>query len=297
MPSEPEQVTSDDEQFLPVEEVEEPDDAADQLDIEDPSDGEEEAVDDASEEEAGDEVEHESDPEEVEDLPGEAEDTGELVDEVERLGIPRSLAETMTPDQLRQAVETMPSAGEEKPAERNDRTLEKYEVGLDEGIFDDEIVGEFRKMSEHYSTQLEVLQDQYGVLLQQYELDQQKEVTGWLDDRFGELGEAYNPVFGTGRFNEIDESSSEFENRRTVAVTMDALAERYPNATREELFQKGVLAEFGNNVTQAERDKIKKQLRSQRTFSRRPTGRTASADQSPRERAVQAVAERMGDMT
>jgi len=293
MPSETERVTSDEEQFLPVEEVEEPEDAADQLDIEDPGASAEEAVDDTPEEEAGDEVEPE--PESDEDLP-EDEDSGQLVDEVERLGIPRALAETMTPEQLRQAVETMDAPAEAKPAEQDDGTLEKYEVSLDDAIFDDEIVGEFRKMSEHVNHQLEVLQDQYGVLLQQYELDQQKEVTGWLDDRFDDLGEAYNPVFGTGRFDEIDESSPEFKNRKTVAVTMDALAERYPNATREELFRKGVLAEFGNNVTQAERDKIKKQLRSQRTFSRRPTGRTTSADQSPRDRAVQAVADRMGDM-
>jgi hypothetical protein len=291
-------VTADEEQFLPVEEVEEPDDAADQLDIEDPGASAEEAVDDAPEEEAGDELEPETEPEPEsdEDPPEDEEDSGKLVDEVERLGIPRALAETMTPEQLRQAVETMDAPAEGKPAEQDDGTLEKYEVGLDDAVFDDEIVGEFRKMSEHVNNQLEVLQDQYGVLLQQYELDQQKEVTGWLDDRFDELGEAYNPVFGTGRFDEIDESSSEFKNRRTVAVTMDALAERYPNATREELFRKGVLAEFGNNVTQAERDKIKKQLRSQRTFSRRPTGRTTSADQSPRDRAVQAVADRMGDM-
>ena len=294
MPSEPEQATTDEEQFLPVEEVEEPDDAVDQLDIKDPGASEEEVVDDAPEEEAGDEVE--PDPESDEAPPEEEEVSDELVGEVERLGIPRALAETMTSEQLRQAVETMAAPAEEKPAEHNDGTLEKYEVGLDDAVFDDEIVGEFRKMSEHYGRQLEVLQDQYGVLLQQYDLDQQKEVTGWLDDRFGELGEAYNPVFGTGRFDEIDENSSEFENRKTVAVTMDALAERYPNATREELFQKGVLAEFGGNVTQVERDKIKKQLRSQRTFSRRPTGRTTSADQSPRDRAVQAVTERMGDM-
>ena len=203
---------------------------------------------------------------------------GEIVDPYEGLEdeavepaqeeTPEPEAETPEPD-----TETDVSEPVEAETEVSEKTeTPSFNIELDEDLYDDALIGQFKAMKQHYDDQIKVLTDQVASMNQNAEASRKLSL-------FDEINQPKR--FGVGS---VKDGSKEAKNRQKVMEQMDVIRAGYKATGKKApnemtLLRTAINASFGEQIAEDARSEITEKV-TERHNSRiaRPNRRVSKPD-------------------
>jgi hypothetical protein len=180
-------------------------------------------------------------------------------------------SETETPETPETEIETeTDTVGEKDP---------EFAVTIDNDVYDDELVSQFKSMQRHYDSKIEKLTEQLSSMSEQAEVFAANQLFEAIDqpERFG--------------IGSVKADSDAGKNRQRVVDEMGSLKAGYESTNREmpsenDLVQKALHSAFGEETAERVRQDFSKKIES-RHNSRiaRPNGRVSK----PGDRVVEAT--------